>query len=70
MTAKERPSSSPGFRLRATTAVTVEMPKMAPACRNIPRSPETAATSSGASASVALFAAGLQIPMPTPVTPP
>jgi catalase len=59
----------PGSALRATIAAVIDTAVMAPACRNMPRSPAIAAAWSGASCSVALLAAGVAMPMPRPHTP-
>ena len=59
----------PGLVLRATMAAVIETAVMAPACRNMPRSPATAAACSGASCSVALLDAGVEMPMPMPQMP-
>ena len=52
----------PGCWLRARTAETTETQVIEPVWRKVARSPEIAATSVGASASVALFAAGATQP--------
>jgi catalase len=59
----------PGSALRATIAAVIDTAVIAPACRNMPRSPAIAAAWSGASWSVALLAAGVAMPMPRPQTP-
>ncbi len=57
-----------GIGLLDTMAAVIDTAVMAPDCRNMPRSPATAAVWSGASCSVALFEAGVEMPMPTPQT--
>ena len=41
---------------------------IAPVCRNMPRSPATTGLCSGASWRVALLAAGVEMPMPIPLS--
>ena len=57
-----------GEPLRAITAVVTDTAVIAPDWRNMPRSPAMAATWSGASCRLALFAAGTDSPMPSPVS--